>query len=103
MLIIEKANHIVGFIKRNMTCRLRNVILPLYSVLVRPHLEYSIQMWSPQYRRDVDLLEYIQGRITEMIQRVEHLLYEDRLKEVGLFSLDKRRFWGDLIAAFRYL
>ena len=39
----------------------------LHSAVVRPHLEYCIQMWSPQYRRDVDLLECIQSRATKVI------------------------------------
>ena len=64
------------------------MILPRCSVLVRPHLQYCIQMWSSQYRRDTDLLECIQRRATEL---VEHLSYKDRLRELGLFSLAKRR------------
>ena len=60
-------------------------------------------MWSPQYRSDVDLLEHIQRTATKMIQGMRHLLYEDRLRELGLFSLEKIKIWGDLIAAFQYL
>ena len=60
-------------------------------------------MWSPQYRRDIDLLQSIQRRATKMIQGMEHLSYEDGLRELGLFSLEKRRLWGDLRAAFQYL
>ena len=79
--------------------------LPLYCVLVRPHLEYPVQTCGPQCRRNVDLLERVQRRVTETIQGMEHLCYEadmehlcyeDRLRELGLFSLQKRRLQSDL-------
>jgi len=63
-----------------MASKVREVILPLCSVLVRPHQECCVHMWSPQYRRDVDLLEHIQRTATKMTQRMEHLPYEDRLR-----------------------
>ena len=79
------------------------VILPIYVVLVRSHLQYCIQMGSPQYRRDVDPFECVQRKTAKMIQGMEHLSCEDRLKELGLFSMEKRRLQRDLKAARQYL
>ncbi len=67
------------------------MIEPLCSALVRPHLEYCVHVWSPQYWRDMDLLECAQRRATKMTQGVEPLFYNNRMREMGLFSLETRR------------
>ena len=85
-----------------MASRVSEVILPFYSALVRPHLEYCIQMWSPWCRGDGDLLERIQKRTAKIVQGMEHP-YENGLTELGLFSLKKKRLQGDMSMAFQYL
>ena len=97
VLAAQKAKHNVGCIKMNVACWWKELIPPFCSALVRPHLEYCVQMWSSQYRRDMDPLECIQRRAIEMIQGMEHLSFEYRVRELGLFSLEKGRLWGDLI------
>ena len=77
------------------------MILPFYSVLVRLQLEYCVQMQSPQYRINRSVGECLEKCHKKGSRK--HLSYEDRLKELGLFSLEKRGVQGDLIGAFQYL
>src|SRR6218665_3786944 len=93
----RKANSTLGMIRRTKATREKDTILGLYKTLVRPQLEYCIQVWSPYLKQDMDKLEKVQRRVTKMIQGYKYLSYEKRLIRCGLTILEKRRSRGDLI------
>ena len=77
--------------------------IKLYKQYVRPHLEYCAQAWSPWLEQDKKALEKVQERAVKMVSGLQSNNYKDRLKELGLQSLEDRRVRGDMIQVWKIL
>lgn len=100
-LAVKKANQMLGIIKRKIQHKSKDVIVKLYKTLIRPHLEYCVQLWSPYLKSDIKLLEGVQRRALKMIYGFSNINYAERLNKAGLITLEKRRVRGDLIHMFK--
>ena len=98
---IAKANSILGQIKRTFNTRDKNVIINAYRTYVLPHLDYCCQIWSPGTKKMVQKIEQVQKRALRLIPSLNHLSYGDKLKNLGMLSLENRRVWFDLITKFK--
>ena len=101
--IAAKANSMVGRIRHTFTYMDIDMFKAIYPSLIRSHMEYAVQAWSPQLAKDINLLEQVQHRATKLVPSLKDEPYEKRLKELGLTTLKERRERGDLIEVFKLM
>ena len=101
--IVNKANRMLGMIKIGFACLDKEMFMNLYPVLVRPLIEYCVQVWSPHMQKHIDLLEGVQKRATKLVPELRNMTYEKRLEKLGLTSLEDRRIRGDMIETYKIM
>ena len=99
---VNKANRNVDLF-RTFTFMDKDMFLSIYKSVARPHLEYASSVWSPIFKKDKILIENVQRRATRLVKCLKHLSYEDRLKTLGLPSLEYRRERSDMIQVYKIM
>jgi len=100
---VNKANSLIGLIRRNFTYMDSKLFLLLYKALIRPHLDYGNIIWFPTLKKNKRIIENVQRRATRMIPDLKGLSYEERLSRLNLPTLEYRRKRGDLIQLFKII
>ena len=100
---VNKANRMLGLIKRTFTYMDKEMFLPLFKTLIRPHLEYATVVWSPFLKKDIFLIENVQRRATKIVKTISNLSYEERLKHLGLPTLKYRWDRNDVIQVYKIM
>ena len=100
-IVVNKCRKLTGQIKRAFTNREPELMINIFKTYLLPILDFAVCAWSPWHRKDIDLIESVQRRYTKLIKGFGHLQYEQRLKCLGMPTLEKRRTYLDLVQAFR--
>ena len=100
---VKKANRALAQLRRTITNKEIDTVIPIYKATVRPHLEYCVQAWAPYLKKDINALEKVQHRATKMITTLRKLPYEQRLKECNLTTLEERRKRGDMLETHKIM
>ena len=102
-LIVKRANQTLGLIKRTFTRISRDTLPILFTTIVRPILEYGNVIWHPRFKAEAVKVEKVQRRATKLIPEIRHLSYQDRLKNLKMYSLQYRRIRGDMIEVYKLM
>jgi len=100
---VKKANQTLGIIRNTFQCLDKEVFLPLYKTLIRPHLEYAAVIWKPHLKKDILAIENVQRRATKLVSGLSQLPYEQRMKRLGLPTLIYRRDRADMVNLFKIM
>ena len=98
----KKANQVLGQINKSFSCYTKDIMLQIYKVFVRPHLEHAVSAWSPWLKKDIEVMESVQRRATRRMSDVQGS-YPERLNQLDLTTLEERRKRGDAIEVYKYL
>jgi len=102
-LSAAKGNKILGILKKTFVSRDTELWRKLFTSLVRPHLEYAVQVWNPYLEKDIEVIEKVQRRSSKVPDELKNLEYEERLKRWGLTTLTVRRVRGDAIQIYKHI
>ena len=93
----------IGIIKRNFKYFEKDAFINLYKAMVRSHLEYAVSVWSPRYKKDIEIIEKVQRRATKLVRGCKGKPYKDRLRYLNLPTLKYRRLRGDMLETYKIL
>ena len=100
---INKANSMIGLIRRSFIYMDEDMFKKLFKAIVRPHLEYANSVWHPTKIKDITAIENVQRRATKYLPTMKNLSYEERLQKLGLPTLQYRRLRGDMIETYKLM